>query len=309
VIAATVLLGLVLLAFPAVFQGRLHRLPAPEATTLASFALATGAALILAGLVLVATPTLLRTSHAAGVASVCEHALGPLFVRSTIIGWLSAGLALGFVVLAIGALRTARRSARLARVEPWLGEHHDHCDYTLVVVPTGNLMALSVPGTPPQVVVSRGLLEQLAPAEAHAVMLHEAAHLRLRHRRHLLLAAVIDRIAITLPWGRASCRVLRSLIEESADDVGAGSSPDQRRALASALAVIAGGANASAPRGSGQILTRWRRLERPSPRPSGFTRAILVAPAVAVALVALLLITSWFAESHHALALGAYCPD
>jgi len=120
---------------------------------------------------------------------------------------------------------------------------------------------------------------------------------------------VIERIAIALPWGRASCRVLRSLIEESADDVGAGSSPDRRRALASALAVIAGAANASTARGSGQILTRWRRLERPSPRASGFTRAALLAPAVALALVALLLITSWFAESHHALALGTYCPD
>ncbi len=93
------------------------------------------------------------------------------------------------------------------------GEHH------YVIVPNLEPSAFSVPGRNPTVVVTQGLVDALPPAELHAVLEHERAHLRYRHGAIIILA---DLNAACVPWLTAARRFAASarlLIELIADDI------------------------------------------------------------------------------------------
>jgi len=311
VIALLLLVGAGLLVLPETAATPLGRLPAAEATRLAGLSIGCGAMLIEMGLVLTAAPTVLRSARIAGFAVVCEHALGPLVAHTPVIGWATALLSAALAARFVTALVVAHRAAVRARVEPWLGWHEDRESYELVVLPTSRILAMSVPGAPPQVVVSEGVMSTLVPEECEGVVRHEMAHLRLGHRRYLLLMAGVERAFGWIPRVGASTAVVRQRLEEWADDHAAGTCERSRLDISRA---ITGLACASVVRRRVQAersgaLARVRRLRRRFQPHPGAARIMAYAPLLLLTLVALSLVAGWFAESRHAFALGAYCAD
>src|SRR3546814_9648770 len=99
-------------------------------------------------------------------------------------GWVSA---IGFVALVLrchSARTNVQRLQRDARIESWLGEHHELDAGELVILPTAEVLAYAAPGPPAQVVISEGLASALSPEELDAVVRHEMAHLRHRSEEH-----------------------------------------------------------------------------------------------------------------------------
>src|SRR3546814_3790608 len=118
--------------------------------------------------------------------------------------------------------RSARRGRRAAHVDSWLGEHHDLGDHEVVVVPTSSPLAYSVEGSPPQVVISEGLRDSIGDDLVALVIDHERAHLRARHGRALLVAALADG---AFGWSTGVLRsttALRLAGERAADETAAG---------------------------------------------------------------------------------------
>src|SRR3546814_1475422 len=90
-------------------------------------------------------------------------------------GWVSA---IGFVALVLrchSARTNVQRLQRDARIESWLGEHHELDAGELVILPTAEVLAYAAPGPPAQVDISEGLASALSPEELDAVVRHEMA--------------------------------------------------------------------------------------------------------------------------------------
>ena len=127
------------------------------------------------------------------------------------------------------------RIERGLRVERWVGKHETRSNYELVVVPSPHLLAVSVAGRQPQVIVSTGLIETLLPEELEAVVRHECAHLDQRHQRYLLVARAVDAGFRFLPFVRRSTAAVRIGLERWADEVAAGETAEGRERVREAL--------------------------------------------------------------------------
>ncbi|MCD0449243.1 M56 family metallopeptidase [Actinocorallia sp. API 0066] len=105
-----------------------------------------------------------------------------------------------FVVVRLGAhwVAEVRAAQRLARP-----------------LPTDVPVALAVPGRRGGVLVSRGLVAALSPAELDVVRWHEASHLRHRHHRYLAVGALAAEL---LPPLRPLHDRLRFALERWADE-------------------------------------------------------------------------------------------
>lgn len=123
--------------------------------------------------------------------------------------------------------------------------HHGHA---ILVVPSDRLVAFSVPGPAPQVVISLGLAEELTDRELTAVLHHELAHLRTRHHRYLLLASVVEGSPGLLGPVRRSAAALRAALERWADEQAAITSSGGRASVRSALLRIAASMAGADPR-------------------------------------------------------------
>ncbi|MEX1008135.1 MAG: M56 family metallopeptidase [Acidimicrobiia bacterium] len=300
--ALVVLAGLVLVAIPGICGPR-FRLAGAEWARLAAASLAAGIAAIELGLVMLALPTVLRALHAAGFAAICERVLAPLAPGGDLLGWVAVGLASVVTIRAFRAGRCAQRDAHAARVEPWLGVHEQRGEYELVVLPTEQLLAVSVPATPPQILVSDGLVSRLEAEELEAVIRHEAAHHRFRHWRYSLLAVTLERALRPLPLVGRSTQALRTALEAWADEGAAGSLPHGRALVRRAIVTVAG------MPGAPGALERARRLAHPtSARPLSL-RVVAHGPVLFLAVGLLVLLSSWAVGVHHAVALAGYCPD
>jgi predicted Zn-dependent protease len=104
-----------------------------------------------------------------------------------------------------------------------MGQHGRLEGHDLVVLPSRRLLAFTVSDQPGQVVVTDGLIDALDDDELAALLWHEAAHPRRHHRRHLLLAGMIDRSLGMLPPVRHSTAALRCALERWADEEAAAS--------------------------------------------------------------------------------------
>ncbi len=306
---AIVAVGLALMAFPGLAAHRAWCRPPAEWSRVAGVSIAVGAVTLYIGLVLIALPTLLRFAEVEGIASMCQHVLDRLTIGGPLFGWAATGLVAIATTRAFLASLRARRSSRSARIEPWLGEHFDQGEFELVVLATPALIAVGVPGIQPQVVISEGLLSELDEPRLEAVISHEAAHHRLGHRRYLLLAALVDRVYGVLPPVRRSTSTLRDAIEQWADEAAARGAPERASTLGAAIvsvgrAVYAGGGE-SLP---GPLETRARRLEQSAPATALVARGLTYMPVGALGFTAVFLVSGWFLASHHAFALGGYCP-
>lgn len=304
-----VLVGLLLIVLPGL-AGPSVRLPAAEWARLAGSSLLLGFAAVEVGLALVALPTVLRALHAAGIATICEHVLGPLFSGPDAVGWISASLAI--VVGLRGALagRSAYRKARANEIEPWLGRHVDHGDFELVVLPTSSLVALSVPAAPPQVLISDGLVDRLDSDQLEAVIRHEATHHRFRHWRFTLLATAVERALVPLPLVSRSTRSLRTALEAWADEAAAGRSASGRAVVRDAIVAVSGPVHSLPSRASQRdVDERTRRLEGVPDVGAFVLRAAMHAPVLMLGVAAVALLAGWVVDAHHATALAGYCPD
>lgn len=306
---AIVFIGLLLLAFPGASAIRAQRCPPAEWARVTALSLAVGAVTVYIGLVLTALPTLIGDVHLDGFASICGDVLRRLTWGQAPVGWTATVLALVLPVLAASAFVHARRSARRARIESWLGEHFDQGDYELVVVPVPALVAVGVPGRRPQVVISSGLVSELDEARLNAVIGHEAAHHRLGHRRYLVLATVIERAFGLVPFVSRSTQALREAVEQWADAVAVGTASVQASSLRAAMFAVAGaGSGEAGVRESGQLEERAQRLQVGGPTGNLLTRGVTYLPAGALGMTTFTLIGVWVAASHHLLVFGGFCP-
>lgn len=307
---AIVLVGVLLLAFPGAVAARAGRCPPAEWSRVTALSLAVGASTVYVGLILTALPTVLEGVHLDGIASICGDVLRRLTWGQAPVGWTAAVLSVVLPVLAVSAVLHARRSARRARIEPWLGEHIDEGEFELVVLPVPALVAVGVPGGKPQIVISAGLVSELDQPRLGAVLRHEAAHLRLGHRRYLVLASVIDRTFGFVPFIGRSTHAMRAAIEEWADAVAVDDTSagvlNLRRAI---FAVARAAHNDVGTTPGGPLTLRAQRLQTIGAKRSPLVRGLTYLPAGALGMTSCALLGVWVAASHHLVTLGGYCPS
>lgn len=302
--------GVALLWMPGVVASLGRHLQPSEWRRLNRVAIRLGFVMVALGPLLAAVPLVLDAAGVESVAEVCHHLLGPAAPGGAIVGWASLIISAAVFVVAAAAHRRSRRLQRAARIEGWFGDHTRLTDATLVVLPTDAVVAYATPGTPPQVVVSRGLTNALSSDELDAVVRHETAHLRNRHHRDLVLAGVVDATLGWMPGLRASTAALRLSVERSADEEASnvpGAREATRRALLKTTATILGPVPAFTA--AFTLLARLEALATPPADPSLHQRIVAFAPlaglvtAAAVGLLGCSLLTG-----HSLLHLVGDCP-
>ncbi|MGH9120259.1 MAG: M56 family metallopeptidase, partial [Acidimicrobiales bacterium] len=274
-------------------------------------ALAAGAATIELAAVLLAAPTVMRAAGVPLVAAVCERMLGPLAPGGGAAGWTAAAASVLLPALALVGAYRVRRAQQALRAEPWLGGGRRHGPHRVVVLPTDQPFAASVPGPDAQIVVSEGLLAALGPDEVEAVFRHEAAHLDRGHHRYLLLAAALDHALFVVPPVRWSTEALRVAIERWADEEAAGADRASRRVLRRALvgvtAALVAEPGIAAFTAADAVAERLTALDGDAPRPTGLAHATLYAPGAALVVVAVATVIVLGADYGAVLATAGIC--
>ncbi len=236
---ALIITGLVLLALPGWCQPRRSGTGVVRRARECRASLALGLVLTVSGLFLWGAPAVLHVADGWGFPGLCDDAIHQLPL---------GGLEFALFAIVVGGLIVARLTGALTRsaarrreawVDPFIGQHRGLSEFDVVVIPSTRLVAVGVPGSPPQIVISEGLVSALDPSELDAVLRHEMAHHRLHHRNYLLLAAAVDHGFGWLPPVRSSTAALRCALEEWADLVSTRRSPERVARLRSALARLA----------------------------------------------------------------------
>ncbi len=158
-------------------------------------------ALSLAALSISAVVFAARMPAAAGFFVWCER------LADTVPWWIGAPSLALLVGGLIGGVRVCRQHLRSRASKGAPG---------VVVIDTSELFAYSIGGRHGhgQVIVSKGMLDELTPPEREVVFAHEAAHLDLRHHR---LLWVVDLVALN-PLMRPLRRRIRFALERCADE-------------------------------------------------------------------------------------------
>lgn len=247
-------------------------------------------------------------------AMLCERLLRGQVPGGPVTVWATAGVAVTLPVLGGRGWKRARSTTRQARIEGWLGRHHDHGGRRLVVLPTARLVAVSVPGRRPmlsdQIVVSEGLVDMLGPGELDAVVGHEAAHLRHRHHLYLAAAAAVDQAFRWFPLARRSTATLRVALERWADEEAAATAGDRsvvRDALLSVTASLVAAPSLAAFSAAETIGERLDALEGGAPRPRLASHLLLYVPGAVLVAAGLVAWSSWAGEAGRILAMAARC--
>jgi hypothetical protein len=158
-----------------------------------------------------------------GALAWCRDALG---LHAAIPSWLGLP-ALTLVVLAVVRTRSVVRS--------WRSYRRLH-SMAPEVIESRALFAYTLPGRGGQIVMSSGLVGELAPDELAVVLAHERAHALHRHDRHVLVADLADAV---LPFVRPLRSRLVFVLERWADDAAAAAVGGDRRLVARTLARVA----------------------------------------------------------------------
>jgi peptidase M48-like protein len=198
-------------------------------------------------------------------------------------------LVLAYIVGSAFAL-VVRRSVAL------VGVHRDCTRHgapgTVVVVESTTPDAFTTPALTGRIIVTRGLLDVLTPAERRAMFAHERSHLRHRHAWWLLAA---DLAAAINPLFRPTARQLRHTVERWADE-DASRVVSDRRVVARAIAQAALAAHQHRTRpemalgaSGSDVPRRVAALLAPAPR---WTRPALVVLAASATLLAATVIAS-----------------
>lgn len=108
------------------------------------------------------------------------------------------------------------------------------------------ITAYCLPGRRPRIVVSRGTIDLLEPAELGAVLAHEQGHARGHHGLVLLPFASLLQVLSFVPYAAFAPSATAMLVELAADDAAARTT--DRHTLASALISMASAGATPAPR-------------------------------------------------------------
>ncbi|MCZ7534321.1 MAG: M48 family metalloprotease [Acidimicrobiia bacterium] len=139
------------------------------------------------------------------------------FPGGALIGWVSAlGAVLLMVAFIVGFRRAWKVETKLT-IEEGIGVHHDMGTYRMVILKVAQPLAYAIGGNDPQVVITTGLVEVLTPCEVAAVVEHEAAHLSLGHRPHLILIGMLKPIASIFAPARKLVDAALLALETAAD--------------------------------------------------------------------------------------------
>lgn len=305
-----VLAGLALLALPGATTATGRHLRPSEWGRLNLATMRLGLWAVQVGLFLIAAPTVLRAAGVHSVADACHSVLGPIIPGGALTGWVSAAASIGLFVAARVARQRAVRLQRAARVDSWLGEHQQRSGAAVVLLPTDAIVAYAAPGSPPQVVLSRGLADSLTPDELDAVVRHELAHLRHGHDRYLVSAAVIDATLGWIPRMRRSTATLRLSVERWADEAAA-QQPGMRDSIRRALLKTTETMLAPLPAfmAASTLVARLDALGTPPPDPTCRQRVTAAGPVLALASVVAACVVLWSTYTHHGLlGLLGFCP-
>jgi beta-lactamase regulating signal transducer with metallopeptidase domain len=195
------------------------------------------------------------------------------------------------VLLSLLALATARRLVLTCRALWAAGVQCRHLGDGvdgLVVVDDDHADAYALPGVRGRIIVSRGMLAALTPAERRVLLAHERAHLDHRHTLYVQLSEVA---ATANPLLRPVAKAVREGVERWADEDAAAAVGDRRlaaRALARAALAVAPhlqrrrATTAALAATSTNVADRARALLAPPPRP----RRLIAAAVVICAVVA-----------------------
>ncbi|HKD97362.1 MAG TPA: M48 family metalloprotease [Micromonosporaceae bacterium] len=205
----------------------------------------------------------------------------PVPAVAAMCGALLLAYALGSTLLLVW-----RRSVALLAVHRSCGRLGD--PGALVVVESDAPDAFTTPEVNGRIIVTRGMLNALTPAQRRAMLAHEASHLRHRHTWWLLAA---DLAAAINPALRPTARALRQTVERWADEDAAAAVADRETvAYAVAHAALAAhtyryrpGTAAAAAATGGDVPARVAALL--VPRAPG-ARGVIVALAISLMVVA-----------------------
>ena len=299
--------GVMLFCLPR-WLGPLARLLHPrERVRVSLAALLCGATVLELGLVLLSLPAVLDSLGNQALASACRRLLGDLAPGGLRVGW--SALALAFL-LPLLAVRSWARSSALSeqmRVEPSLGTHRYVDGINVVHLPTQTVLAYSIDGLTPQIVVSDGLAELLTPVELDAVVGHEAAHITERHGRTLRALTALE---TALPPMRWSTQAVRVAIERCADEVASDRDRGRRLALIDALARVGG---LEIPAGAMPFVQRSGVLERveallvPPPAPTTSQRLAARAIVAGAGVLGVAVVGAWVYEAHMMASMVGVC--
>jgi hypothetical protein len=201
--------------------------------------LVAGATLLAAGLAHEALPLVLSLAGPEDLAAVCLRIGGHVIARMPFGGWLSVGL---LAILLTGSIRgviRARSRWDNLHAEPMLGDHRELGQNEIVILDTPQHLAVSVPGSPGQVLVSQSVVSELDAEQFDGLIRHEEAHLDLHHARFLLAGAAVDGAFGSVGPIHRGVTSLRLSLERWADEVAIGSSQSRRAALRGALTDLA----------------------------------------------------------------------
>ncbi len=287
-----VVVGLAMLAVPGAFRTRLQHLTPGQWARVCRNSLLTGSGLLVAGLSLWGIPAVLHAADGTGISAFCDGAVHALPIGGVYVATAMLVVATGLAAGLVRAVLVALRGLSDARVDPFIGRHRQVGEFDVVVVPSTRLVACAVSGSHPQIVLSDALVDHLEADQVQAVVRHEMAHHRLRHRRYLVLASAIDRALGWLPFVRSSTRSLRDALEHWADDVSTAGSQRRVEGLRSALSRI-GTVDGTTPV-KYAIDRRIGHLDRRTPaRGRGTARTVyLAAAAASIAAVSGLVVAS-----------------
>lgn len=302
--------GLGLLCLPGVSRPIGRRLPPPEWAALCGLALVGGAATLEFSAILYAAPTVLRAVGVPALAMTCERLIGPLVPGGASAGWTAAAVAVMMPALGLAGGTKARRGCRSIWVEPGLGEHRRYDRHDLVVLPTAELVAVSVSGVSSQIIVSQGMVDALAPEEFQSVLRHEMAHLDHAHQRWLVLIAAVERSLAVFPPLRRSTAALRAALERWADEAAVQEDAGRRAVLRGALlrvtrALVSPAAAFSAADSVIERLDALGVAPRHAPRVS---RALVYIPGVVLGVVILIVVGASVADARMVVAMAGRCP-
>lgn len=210
-------------------------------------------------------------------------------------GWLGLGAGVLLVAMAVRVTLVLREVHRVRRLLP-------SRDGGVLVIETSRPTAYALPGRRGGVVVSRGMLDALTPAERTVMWAHEHSHLLHRHDRYILAA---DLSAALVPPLRRLAGQVHYATERWADEDAASRVNGDRGLVARAIARAAlatvdhrRSAMALAEMGVGERVQALVDTER-----------LIVGPLVGLAF-AVLVIASTVAGSgvqvHHLLSLTSH---
>jgi Zn-dependent protease with chaperone function len=291
------------LASPIGFRRAAWPLRAPRlgAAAVLAAAWSVPVAFVLAGMTIILPPSALFTD-VGQLVGACLVRLRAAYGTPSGAGLVTAGQVLSIAT----AARIAWAVGRVAHRRHAEGRRHRllvrfagrlRPDVPAVVLDCPGAAAYSVAGRHPTVVVTSGALDLLTPPQLGAVLAHENAHLRARHHRWKLAAALAAEALPVLPLLREAPARVGRLLEMDADELAAGH--HEPRVLASALVAVstagAPAARATNPTAGtlsatgADAVARIHRLLRPPDRLPRRRRALTCAAVVALTVAPLLL--------------------